>query len=154
MKIVLGIDDSAHSEAALEFVRKMAWPKSTRVVVVSSVPLPVATLTSLVPVTGIEMGVLVRELTNIHGQWAKRGERMLREAGLEAEARVMQGDPREILLEISKKEYADLLVVGSHGRSSLPELRLGSVTSHLVSHAPCSVLVVKPASEKTDSGAS
>ena len=145
MKIVLGIDDSVHSEAALEFVRTMAWPKSTMVVVVSSVPLPVAALTTLAPITGIETGVLVRELTNLHSQWAERGERTLREAGLKAEARVMQGDPRESLLETAKKEHADLLVVGSHGRSSLPELRLGSVTSHLVSHAPCSVLVVKPA---------
>ena len=112
-------------------------------IVVSSVPLPVATLTAVVPVTGIEIGVLLRELTGIHTQWAARGEKTLREVGLTAEARVVQGDPREVLLEIARKEHADLLIVGSHGRSSLPELRLGSVTSHVVSHAPCSVLVVK-----------
>jgi nucleotide-binding universal stress UspA family protein len=148
MKIVLGIDDSVHSNAALAFVRSMAWPEKTRVIVVSCVPLPVATLTAMVPVTGIEVGVLVRELTNIHTQWAARGEKVLQEAGVTAEARVVQGDPREILLEIAKKEHANLLVVGSHGRSSLPELRLGSVTSHLVAHAPCSVLVVKPTGDK------
>src|SRR5213075_235238 len=131
MKIVLGIDDSAHSEAALAFVQNMAWPKNTSVIVVSSVPLPAAML------------------TGIHTQWAARGEKTLREAGLAASARVIQGDPREVLLEIAKEEHADLLVVGSHGRSSLPELRLGSVTSHVVSHAPCSVLVVKPGGAKT-----
>jgi nucleotide-binding universal stress UspA family protein len=102
----------------------------------------------MVPVTGIEVGVLVRELTKIHTQWAARGEKLLQEAGVTAEARVVLGDPREILLEIAKKEHANLLVVGSHGRSSLPELRLGSVTSHLVAHAPCSVLVVKPTGDK------
>ena len=145
MKIVLGIDDSAHSEAALEFVRSMSWPDKSQVIVVSSVPLPVATLTATVPVTGIEVGVLVRELTAIHTQWAERGEKSLRDAGLAAHARVVQGDPRETLLEIARKEHADLLVVGSHGRSALPELRLGSVTSHVVGHAPCSVLVVRSA---------
>lgn len=149
MKLVLGIDDSVHSETALEFVRTMMWAKGTEVIVVSSVPLPVASLTTLVPVTGIEVGVLLREMTNLHTQWAKRGERVLQEAGLEAKALVMQGDPRESLLEVTKKEHADLLVVGSHGRSSLPELRLGSVTSHVVSHAPCSVLVVKPSSQES-----
>jgi len=148
MKIVLGIDDSVHSEAALHFVRTMAWPKKTSVIVVSSVPLPAAMLTAMVPVTGIEVGVLMRELTGIHTQWAARGEKTLREAGLAADARVIQGDPREVLTEIAKEEHADLLVVGSHGRSSLPELRLGSVTSHVVAHAPCSVLVVKPGGSK------
>ena len=149
MKIVLGIDDSAHSEAALHFVRAMAWPKNTSVIVVSSVPLPTAMLTAMVPVTGIEVGVLVREMTAIHTQWAASGEKTLREAGLAAEARVIPGDPREVVTEIAREEHADLVVVGSHGRSSLPDLRLGSVTSHVIAHAPCSVLVVKPSGSKT-----
>jgi universal stress protein A len=38
---------------------------------------------------------------------------------------------------------ADLLVVGSHGRSGLSRLVLGSVASYVASHAPCSVLIVK-----------
>jgi nucleotide-binding universal stress UspA family protein len=38
---------------------------------------------------------------------------------------------------------ADLVVVGSHGRTGLAKLVLGSVASHVVTHAPCSVLVVK-----------
>ena len=38
---------------------------------------------------------------------------------------------------------ADLVVVGSHGRTGLGKLLMGSVASHVVSHAPCTVMVVK-----------
>jgi universal stress protein A len=44
----------------------------------------------------------------------------------------------------ARREKADLIVVGSHGRSGMAKLLLGSVAAHVVSHAPCSVLVVRP----------
>ena len=50
-----------------------------------------------------------------------------------------------LILEIAHAEHADLIVVGSHGRTGLPKLIMGSVASHIVTHAPCSVLVVKHA---------
>jgi nucleotide-binding universal stress UspA family protein len=56
---------------------------------------------------------------------------------------VLDGDPREQLMELLDQERVDLLVIGSRGRGSLARLMLGSVSSHAVGHAPCSVLVVK-----------
>src|SRR5262249_60789851 len=70
-------------------------------------------------------------------------ERTLREVGFSTEGRVLAGDPREMLLQVAQSERADLIVVGSHGRSGLAKMVLGSVSSHVVTHAPCSVLVVK-----------
>jgi hypothetical protein len=46
---------------------------------------------------------------------------------------------------MARAERSDLVVVGSHGRSGLSRLLIGSVASHVVIHAPCSVLVVKTA---------
>jgi nucleotide-binding universal stress UspA family protein len=48
-----------------------------------------------------------------------------------------------VLEETVAVEHADLLVVGSHGRTGIKKLLLGSVASHVVAHAPCPVLVVK-----------
>jgi len=56
---------------------------------------------------------------------------------------MVPGDPRSALVDEARQEHADLIVVGSHGRSGLSKLLLGSVASHVVAHAPCSVLVVK-----------
>jgi nucleotide-binding universal stress UspA family protein len=72
-------------------------------------------------------------------------ERTLQGAGLSTQAMVLDGDPREALVEAAKSERADLLVVGSHGRTGLAKLLMGSVASHVVAHAPCTVTVVKRA---------
>jgi nucleotide-binding universal stress UspA family protein len=58
---------------------------------------------------------------------------------------VVLGEPASALVQAVRDEGADLLVVGSHGRTGLTKLLLGSVSAHAVGHAPCSVLVVKRA---------
>ena len=60
-----------------------------------------------------------------------------------SEARVAAGDARDALTREALAQRVDLMVMGSHGRSGLAKLMLGSVSSHIVTHAPCSVLVVK-----------
>ncbi len=54
-----------------------------------------------------------------------------------------QGLDHEAVVNQAKKWKADLLVVGSHGRTGLPRLLLGSVAERLVREAPCSVLVAR-----------
>ena len=56
---------------------------------------------------------------------------------------MVAGDPRAVLTEEARRIGADLLVLGSHGRSGLAKLVLGSVAAHVAAHAPCSVLIVK-----------
>ena len=77
-----------------------------------------------------------------------RAELLLRGAGFATEGRVADGEPRETLIEVAKRERADLIVVGSQGRTGISKLMLGSVSSHVVTHAPCSVLVVKQAGSR------
>jgi nucleotide-binding universal stress UspA family protein len=56
---------------------------------------------------------------------------------------VVLGEPASSLVQAVRDEGIDLLVVGSHGRTGLSKLLLGSVSAHAVCHAPCNVLVVK-----------
>ena len=64
-------------------------------------------------------------------------------AGVKTKVEVHVGDAYEMIVEISKKKKADIIVMGSHGRTGLTRLLMGSVTSRVIGHAPCSVLVVK-----------
>ena len=57
------------------------------------------------------------------------------------EVKIVEGDADEGL--VREAAGADLLVVGSRGRSGIASVLLGSVSRHVVSHAPCPVVVVK-----------
>jgi nucleotide-binding universal stress UspA family protein len=143
MKILIGVDDSPHSNAALEFVRGMSWPEGSRAVVISAVrPAVLAYSDVYVPAVPPRED-LMADMIRSHEEVAARARQRLQDSGLATEARVLQGDPREALVEAAKVEQADLLVVGSHGRTGVAKLLLGSVAAHVMAHAPCSVLVVK-----------
>ena len=50
----------------------------------------------------------------------------------------------DAIIAYAKEAHADIIVVGTHGRGPLPHLFMGSVAEHVVRHAPCPVLVVRP----------
>lgn len=144
MKILIGVDDSIHSNAAVDFVRRMTWPRGSKVLVLSVVQAlqihdAVYAPAPLGP-PGLEtMDALMQR----HQDIASTAERVLRLDIPDTQSSVAVGDPRTVLIETARSEHADLVVVGSHGRTGLAKLLIGSVASHVVTHAPCSVLVVK-----------
>jgi nucleotide-binding universal stress UspA family protein len=54
-----------------------------------------------------------------------------------------QGDPAQIIIELSKKNEYDLIIMGTRGRTSFQELLLGSVSLKVLHHASCPVMVVQ-----------
>jgi nucleotide-binding universal stress UspA family protein len=67
---------------------------------------------------------------------------MAQAAGVAVEFSQNVGDPAITICAVAKSWEADLILVGSRGRRGLSELVLGSVSNHIMHHAPCSVLVV------------
>jgi nucleotide-binding universal stress UspA family protein len=71
------------------------------------------------------------------------------EAAIEYEARILEGDPRSVLLDAAERDDVDLLVTGTHGSGSHPHaLHLGSVAHHLADHTT-RVLATIPASARS-----
>ncbi len=68
----------------------------------------------------------------------------LRSLGLQAEGQVAEGRPDEAIVQAAEAAGADLIVVGSRGRTGLTKVLMGSVAERVVGHASCPVLVVKP----------
>ena len=60
---------------------------------------------------------------------------------------VAQGDPGATICAVAANESFDLIVVGSHGSGVIRRMFLGSVSHHVLHHAPCPVLVVRAANE-------
>jgi nucleotide-binding universal stress UspA family protein len=69
--------------------------------------------------------------------------REAREAGVKAEFLVWEGEPGDSIAAAAEAEHADIVVVGTRGRSGAERLLLGSVSDHVVRHADCPVLVVR-----------
>ena len=141
MKILLGVDDSPCSMAAIEYVKKATWPKDVEVIVMSAAaPVFVGPGEAAAP-------MVVEQLNDGQVQYhrgvAERVAKDLAGLGFKAEARAPATDPRTALLDAAKADRVELIIVGSHGRSGLAKLLLGSVASHVVTHAHCNVLVVK-----------
>lgn len=111
---------------------------------------------SLVVVTigGSVTGAELRKLADAGGNLSKtlesRADRVLQQAGRRAKRlgiaptalRCEWGDPAEAILDIARREKADVIVVGRRGRGRLRQLLMGSVSQKVASLAPCTVMVV------------
>jgi nucleotide-binding universal stress UspA family protein len=86
-----------------------------------------------------------QEVLDRHRRFAEETARRLTEAGLPATSAVLAGDPAREIVEAARRSGADLVVTGSRGLRGLDRLFLGSVARNVLLHAPCSVLVVHPA---------
>jgi nucleotide-binding universal stress UspA family protein len=81
---------------------------------------------------------------------AEEGVRLARRAGFDAEPLVEQGDPVwQRIVESTEEHDADILVMGSHGRTGISRLLLGSVASAAASHTDRTVLIAHNRSQPT-----
>jgi len=143
MRILIAVDQSPHSARAVRFVSRMRWPAGSRVIVASVLTPPLTP-----PVAGVDAGVSLmvevsaEQVAETRTRVAE-AEAELRAAGIATEARTPTGDPRDVLLRLVEDERVDLIVMGSHGRSGIEKLLLGSVTQRVLQDAKVPVLVVK-----------
>lgn len=66
-----------------------------------------------------------------------------RRTGVNVSFLVWEGEPGPAIVEAAEAEQADMVVVGTRGRSRVERLVLGSVSDHVVRHAPCPILIVR-----------
>jgi nucleotide-binding universal stress UspA family protein len=74
---------------------------------------------------------------------AKKATDRAKDAGVKAESVVRQGDPVDIVSQTAVDTRASLIVTGSHGWGKPRGLVFGSVSTALLHHAPCPVLVAR-----------
>jgi nucleotide-binding universal stress UspA family protein len=125
-RILLATDGSPYSEAAAGAAGHLAKQASLPVTVVSVT-------------TSSHSAARRKEAEQIVADKVER----LKSMGLEAEGRVVEGRPDEAIVKIAEDVGADLIVMGSHGRTGLKKIMLGSVVERVIGQAGCPVLVVK-----------
>lgn len=132
--IVVGVDGSDASVEALRQAQGLAVPLSATVVALASWDSP--------PVYDgyVAMGIDDFEVRAGEILQETVGKAFGAEKPANVETRLVQGHPRRTLIEASRD--ADMVVVGRRGHGGFGGLLLGSVSSALVAHAHCPVLVV------------
>jgi nucleotide-binding universal stress UspA family protein len=138
-KILVPTDGSDNSyralEAALVFSEKLG----------SSIS--VVNVMEQVPITHIESEKLLNELLEAY---KKENQEILskcsdiaHQKGITIKTVLLQGNPAPVILDYIKKENFDLVIMGSRGMGKFKELILGSVSSKIMHHSPCAVMIIR-----------
>ena len=140
MKILTGIDDSKASGDVLRAIITQFRTENTEVrvlhVLQPSAPAPPQMAPGYAPELE-DQKKPARELV-------ERIAKELQSAGFKVHTAVEIGDIRETIIDDAAEWHADLIVVGSHGRSGVQRFLLGSVAEFVARHAKCSVEIVRP----------
>jgi nucleotide-binding universal stress UspA family protein len=146
-RIVLGWDGSSCAKRAADLLRR--WPifsgSQVRIVSVADVGIP--WWTGFPEAGSPEMLPMYLEAKdasrNQHDELAREMTAQLQTNGFMADADRREGDAATEILAAATTSRADLIVVGTRGRTGLTRLVLGSVARNVLQHATCSVLVVR-----------
>lgn len=144
-RIVVGVDGSEASHAALQWAADEARRRNAKLVVLHA-------WTFVPPVPIAEPGMIPVPAGDLAGELdvqQRAAEAVLEEAleqldtkGIEVEAKLVEDSPGKAL--VREAAGADLLVVGSHGHGAIAGALLGSVSRYAEKHAPCEVVIIRP----------
>lgn len=150
MKILLAVDGSKYSEAAMHAIEAMIRKENTEVLILQIVePRIFSTPPQMAAGYEPEMAEIMKAQFKRAQEEVDRMTRALRSAGFNAKARVAEAETRAGILDAAAEWHADLIVVGSHGRKGLEPFMLGSVAESVARGAYCSVFIVRAAQERT-----
>src|SRR5262245_32724866 len=145
MKIMLAVDGSEYSLAAVEEAARMIWPEGSMVKIVSvaEMPAPIAPWAMPIPSDFFKEWDRIFEeqaIANITRALARFGEI---DPLTETATKTLEGDPKTAILDEAERWGANLIILGTHGYNALERLWLGSVSRAVASNSKCSVEIVR-----------
>ena len=150
-RIVIAIDGSPESNAAIRSVANRNWNKGTEVVLLTATgniaPEDYKTAFGFASHSNTELKDEIDQLSNIKQVLEEALEAQLKANGLAVSTIIRTGDPRKTILEEAEKWGADSIFIGSRGFGRIKRLLLGSVSTAIASRAHCSVEIVRLAEE-------
>jgi nucleotide-binding universal stress UspA family protein len=126
-------DFSACSQHALDLAATVARERGARLLVLHVGPAPVVSLGAVPPTP---------EEYDRAGLDAKL-QAVSAPAGVKMERQLVFGDTVTEINRVAQETGAEMIVLGTHGRTGLRRLLMGSVAEHVLRHAPCPVLTIR-----------
>ena len=134
-KILVATDGSKFSSIAVTKAIDFAAAYGGALVVVSVVDVPAEFYA--------EAPAAVEDMVRKAKEYTAAVRKQAEAAGVKAETYVGEAEAFEAIVKLARDEIVDMIVVGSHGRTGLRRLLMGSVTEKVIGHANCPVLVAK-----------
>ncbi|MBI5074787.1 MAG: universal stress protein [Nitrospirae bacterium] len=134
-KILIATDGSKFSEAATEKAIDFAVSYGGELIILSVVDVP-AEFYGESPEAWDNLVVKARTYLDKAKQKAEA-------SGIRVQAFIRETETWQAIIDMAAETKADTIIMGSHGRTGLKRLLMGSVTEKVIGHAPCPVLVVK-----------
>jgi nucleotide-binding universal stress UspA family protein len=146
-RVLLTVSDDRFGFAIADFVAKHHWPRKTLfyilyVVDEASIQRTLAFSPNMVRQAVYEDEVYGTKLAE------RIAARVNETSPVSSELHIVRGSAQEMILETAKNINADLIIIGSRGRTALSSFLLGSVSMFVVAHARCSVLIVRNPDDK------
>jgi nucleotide-binding universal stress UspA family protein len=140
MKILLAVEDSTYSEAAVRDVAEQIRPQGAEVLVFHVIQLiAISAPPQMASGYAPELEQQKKEARELIERFAQQ----LRRAEFKVETEIVTGEAGKRIIERAEEWHADLIVLGSHGRRGASRLLLGSVAEFAARRAPCSVKIVR-----------
>lgn len=139
-KIVVPVDFSDSAHRALQVARSLARDHGAVLVLAAAAPPPPPVTDALLPAS--EYSGLVATTRR------KIEEVAATVTDLPVETHVLGGEPGPAIVAIANDCQADLIVMGTHGRSGINRMLMGSVAEYVLRNAQCPVLTMKPGTEQ------
>lgn len=153
MKILLAIDQSPDSMAAVRFLTRLRFPPGSSLFLLHVVEVPFTTVESslgISPQARRELDGLRAQAAQAAKAWMKKVEARITGKNLRISSLVVEGEPAFEVARAIERNRMDLAVLGTRGLSGPMRFLLGSVSEQTLLQAPCSVLVVR---DRSRSGA-
>jgi universal stress protein A len=138
--VLVPLDFSTYAEQALDYAIALAQKLQARVTLLHVIqPLAIVNVEGgLWPTSTFLQDLEAAVTRDMEGYLAR-----VTAAGLEGEMVVVHGVPFQEILDTAKARQVDLIIMGTHGRTGLTHVFLGSVAEKVVRLAPCPVLVAR-----------
>lgn len=144
MKVLIAVEDKVYGNAIADFVTKLKWQSGALFKVLHVRPADSPFM--LGDNTCCEASRNLWEERNRADRSLVSGiatKIQVSLGGITVEEQITTGHPKESILEVAQEWEAEMIVLGSHGRTGFGRFLLGSVSAIVLAHATCSVMIVK-----------
>jgi nucleotide-binding universal stress UspA family protein len=143
-RILMGTDFSDYSKEALDYAVLLAKQFGADLYLLHAFEVPAYYIPGLGGLGGPD---IIEWLRSVKEREQKRLETLageVRQKGIEVHPILKEGSPDGEILKAVKEVAADLIILGTHGRSGLDRFMMGSVAERVLRQAPCPILLVRP----------